>query len=49
MRYGNNLSDEMLGCNLQVIVPTVADLRTLETMRGNRADDRPSKEPRPKR
>jgi len=36
VRYGNNLSDEMLGCTLQVIVPSVADLRALEAMRGSR-------------
>jgi hypothetical protein len=45
--YGNNLTDEMLGCTLQVIVPNLADLRALESMRGSRNDpaDRPSKAP----
>jgi hypothetical protein len=45
VRYGNNLTDEMLGCSLQVIVPTMVDLRTLEAMRGSRSGPGPSKEP----
>lgn len=36
VKYGNNLSDEMLGCTLQVIVPTLADLQTIDQMRGSR-------------
>lgn len=35
--YGNNLSDEMLGCNLQVIVNTRSDLQQLEALRGSTA------------
>jgi hypothetical protein len=38
VRYGNNLTDEMLGCSLQVIVPSLGDLRVLESMRGKRGD-----------
>ena len=37
VRYGNNLSDEMLGCSLQVIAATRDDLRQLKSMRANRA------------
>lgn len=37
VRYGNNLTDEMLGCSLQVIVPSLADLRAIEALRPNRA------------
>lgn len=33
VRYGNNLSDEMLGCTLQVIAATREDLRRLEQIR----------------
>lgn len=34
VRYGNNLSDEMLGASLQVIAATRADLGQIEAMRG---------------
>jgi hypothetical protein len=47
--YGNNLSDEMLGCSLQVIVPSVADLRRLEGMRGSRFDEGSPKERSPEK
>lgn len=36
VRYGNNLTDEMLGCSLQVIVPSIGDLRALEAIRERR-------------
>jgi hypothetical protein len=48
VRYGNNLSDEMLGCSLQVIAATLSDLRTLEAMRGGSLrprDPPPEKKP----
>jgi hypothetical protein len=44
VRYGNNLSDEMLGCSLQVIAATLSDLRQIEAMRGSRTTPG---EPRP--
>lgn len=37
--YGNNLTDEMLGCSLQVIVQTQSDLRILESLRDKKRSE----------
>jgi mono/diheme cytochrome c family protein len=36
VRWGNNISDEMFGFNVQVITDRVADLRAIESLRGTR-------------
>jgi hypothetical protein len=36
VEYGNNLTDEMLSCHLEVVAGSLADLRALEAMRGSR-------------
>jgi hypothetical protein len=36
VNWGNNLSDEMFGFNVQVITDQIADLRKIEALRGTR-------------
>jgi mono/diheme cytochrome c family protein len=42
VKYGNNLSDEMVSCHLEVITESLADLRAVEGLRTGR----PAAEPR---
>jgi hypothetical protein len=45
VKYGNNLTDEMVSCQLEVITESQLDLQLLHKMRSARDEARPSSEP----
>lgn len=54
VKYGNNLTDEMVACHLEVIADSQADLATLQKSRGDRLSpgkdqETPTREEKPKK
>lgn len=49
VKYGNNLTDEMLSCHLEVVTDSLADLRAVEAMRGSRLGRDPTDDKEPKK